>query len=54
MATLLLTEEQELVLKGHLEQGRNTVCDYFEKGTGIDDDLKDIIDRVFLTHESEV
>lgn len=54
MATLLLTEEQELVLKGHLEQGRNTVCDYFEKGAGMDDGLKDIIDRVFLAHESEV
>jgi CheY-like chemotaxis protein len=51
MATLLLTDAQELVLHDHLEQGRNAVCDYFEKSAGMDDGLKEIIDKVFLAHE---
>jgi len=51
IATLLLTEEQELVLKGHLEQGRNAVCDYFEQSAGMDDGLKEIIKQVSLTHQ---
>jgi len=51
IATLLLTDEQELVLKSHLEQGRNAVCDYFEKSAKMDDGLKDIIERVSLAHE---
>ena len=52
MSTLLLTEEQELVLKGHLEQGRNAVCSYFEKSAGMDDGLKDIIEKVFLARQT--
>jgi hypothetical protein len=51
MATLLLTEEQESVLKGHLEQGRNAVCDYFEQSAGMDEGLKGIIKQVSLTNQ---
>lgn len=51
MATLLLTEEQEVILKDHLEHGRNAVCSYFERSASLDDGLKNIIERVSLTHE---
>ena len=51
--TLLLTEEQELILKEHLEHGRNSVCDLFEKNASMDDGLKEIIKRVSLIHESK-
>lgn len=51
--TLLLTEEQEQVLKEHLEQGRNSVCDLFEENASMDEGLRAIIERVALTHESK-
>ncbi len=51
--TLLLTEEQEGILKNHLEQGRNSVCDLFEQNATMDDGLKEIIERVSLIHQTK-
>ena len=53
MEILLLTEEQENVLKNHLEYGRNAVCDHFEQSAGMDDGLKEIIERVSLAHQPQ-
>jgi len=50
---LLLTEEQEGILKNHLEQGRNSVCDLFEQNATMDDGLKEIIERVSLIHQTK-
>ena len=52
IATLLLTDEQETVLINYLEQGRNAVCDYFEQSAGMDDGLKEIIERVSLAKQT--
>jgi len=43
MQTLLLTDEQEVILMEKLENGKNSVCDLFEKYASMDDDLKDIV-----------
>lgn len=45
MQTLLLTEEQELVLLGRMKQGRDNVIALFQGYSTMDDELKNLIDK---------
>jgi len=45
MQTMLLTDEQEVILKAHMDQGRNSVCDLFEEYASMDDDLRKIVEK---------
>jgi len=45
MQTMLLTDEQEVILLGKLEDGKNSVCDLFEEYASMDDDLKAIVEN---------
>jgi len=45
MQTMLLTDEQEVILKNHMDEGRNSVCDIFEHYASMDDELRKIVSQ---------
>jgi len=45
MQTMLLTDEQEVILLGKLDDGKNSVCDLFEEYASMDDDLKAMVEN---------
>ena len=45
MQTMLLTDEQEVILKNHMDDGRNSVCELFEQYASMDDDLREVVSQ---------